>query len=504
MSHERDATDRADEPRIEVVGEDFTVGVARFFMETCTFCPRPTGVEEWEYHGPPERGRDVLDANDYVRGFVRRTREVGDTELVGAYSPRRPKGGSSGSWVTEAAFEKYADGIAADLSEIDGLDAAYLSLHGAMAVDGVPKPEAEVVRRVRDAVGDRPIYVTLDLHANVDHELSDAADAVFAVKRYPHYDAGLQGERAARVLHRQLRGGYEPTMATREPGVITPSVQQGTSESPAMEIMERARRWEARADDVFASVAFGFAYADVPNAGATVTVVTNDDPALAEEIADDVSAYVWRVRDEFADETLPETEEGVARALEAAADGRAPVVVADHADRTGNSTHVLAELLERDASDFLVASINDERAVERIADEADVGERITVEIGGYADEYAGDPVEITGEVEYLDSYRNYETVAVLRFGENNRVIVTPRLQQVTSPDVFDELGIDFEEVDVVALKSRVHFRRGFVETGVAGDVVKVDAPGLGPADLTKLDYENVPDDLYPIGERWQD
>ena len=496
-------------PGIEVVGEDFTIGVARFVMETCTFASRRTGIEEWEYQGPPIEGTEVLESNDYVQGFVKRTGEISGTELVGVYSPRRPKGGSSGSWVTEEAFDKYADGIAEGMAAVDGLDAVYLSLHGAMAVDGVPRPETETVRRVRRAVGEVPIYVTLDLHANIDHELSDVADGIFIVKRYPHYDSSYQGQRAARVVHRQLRGTYEPTMATRKPGIITPSVFQGTGDSPAMEIMERARRWEDRTEDVFVSVAFGFAYADVPNVGATVVVVTNDDQELADEIAEDMNDYIWRVREAFAGKSLPETEEGVARAIAAAEAGRTPVVLADHADRIGDSTHVLAALIEQGASRFAIATLNDPEALETIEAEADVGDRITVDVGGYAERYAGDPVEIDGEVEYLDGYSgrhaDFETIAVLRFGDDNRVIVTPELHQVTSPDIFDAIGIDFEnEIDIAAIKSRVHFQRGFVETGIAGDVIRVDAPGIGPADLTKLDYENVPADLYPIGDRWQD
>lgn len=492
--------------RIEVVGEEFTVGVARFMMETCTFSPRETGIEEWEHYGPPQRGAPVLDANDYVRGFRDRTREIAGTELVGAYSPRRSLGGSSGSWVTEAAFDKYSTNIAEDLGSIEGLDAVYLSLHGAMAARGVPKPETELVRRVREAVGDVPIYVTLDLHGNVDDELSEAADAVFIIKRYPHYDSRSQGERAARVLHRQLRGDYEPTMATREPGVITPSVFQATGDSPAMEIMERARRWEDREEGVFVSVAFGFAYADVPNAGATVMVVTDDDPELAETIADDVSDYIWRVRESFAGKTLPETEAGVSRAIEAAEAGRTPVVIADHADRMGHGTHVLRELIDQGASRFAVASITDADALAELATSAAVGDEVTVEVGSDWDEYAGDPVTVTGEVEYLDGYdggyRSYDTVAVIRFGDDNRLVVTPQLHQVTSPDVFDVLGIDFEnDVDILSIKSRVHFRRGFVENDLAGEVIEVDAPGRGPADLTKLDYENVPADLYPLSRR---
>jgi len=125
---------------------------------------------------------------------------------------------------------------------------------------------------------------TFDLHGNEDGEFLAVADGIFTVKRYPHYDARLQGERAARYLLRVIRGTYKPTTATRKPGVITPSVYQGTGVSPARDIMERARRWECRRPDAYVSVFFGFAYADVPDAGAMVSVMTNDDQALADEI----------------------------------------------------------------------------------------------------------------------------------------------------------------------------------------------------------------------------
>lgn len=483
---------------------EFTVGVARFATETTTFAPERTGIEAFEHEGPPLTGDDVLTSSPYTRGFAARTAEVADTELVGVASPRWPRGGSSGSWITQDAFETYTAGIAEGMADIDDLDGVYLSLHGAMAVDGVARPETEIVRRVRAAIDDQPIYVTLDLHANVDAELAEAADAVLAVKRYPHYDSYRQGERAARLLHKQLRDDFEPAVATHEPGVITPSVFQGTGESPAMEIMERARRLEAAVPDAYISVCFGFAYADVPTAGATVYAMTDGNPELAERMAEGISDYVWEQREPFANKSLPDTEEGVRQAIDAAAAGGTPVVLADHADRIGDSTHVLRELIEQDASNFVVATINDEAAIEEIAETAGEGERVTVSVGGHAERLAGDPVELDAEVEYLGSYdterSHYERVAVLRFGENNRVILTPELHQVTTPDILDELGTPYEDA-IVAIKSRVHFRRGFVEPGVAGEVVVVDAPGIGPADLTELEYQNVPNDLYPLSER---
>lgn len=40
--------------------------------------------------------------------------------------------------------------------------------------------------------------------------------------------------------------------------------------------------------------------------------------------------------------------------------------------------------------------------------------------------------------------------------------------------------------------------RGIRIFGFAKAICEVDAPGLGPADLTTLPYKNVPKDLYPF------
>lgn len=477
------------------------IAVATFSHETCTFCPQPTGVAEWEYYGPPMRGEEVLGQGEYIGGFVAAAHEYDGVELIGIYSPREAKGGSSGSWVTEEAFDKYTNGMAEDLKHAGHLDGVYLALHGAMAVTGVLKPEAEIVRRVRRAVGQIPIFVTLDLHANEDHELSDAANAVFIIKRYPHYDMAPQGERAARIMIRTIRGAYRPVMATRKPGIITPSVFQGTDMSPAMDIMERARKWEDRTKDAFVSVAFGFAYADVPDVGATVMVVTNNNQKLADQIADDMSGYIWRIREQFAGKKLPKTKEGVAKAIAAAKEGKKPVVIADHSDRTGNSTHILEELMRQGGKNFCITTLADEKAVNEIAAKAKVGDTVTVNVGGYADQYSGNPVKITGKVDFLGRYERFDKVVVLRFGDNNRVILTPLLHEATDTSIFPPLGINLAELDIIVLKSRVHFRRGYYENGLAGAIFEVDAPGLGPADLSTIPYKNIPKDLYPLVKR---
>ncbi len=475
------------------------IAVATFSHETCTFCPDPTGVAEWEFYGPPEKGDAVLRQGGYIRGFADAALEYGGVELQGILSPRDSKGGSSGSWVTLEAFDKYANGIAEDIRATGPYDGVFLALHGAMAVKEVARPEAEIVRRVRKVVGPSvPIMVTLDLHANEDRELMDASDGVFITKRYPHYDAALQGERAARVMMRVIRGTFKPTKATRKPGVLTPSVFQGTGTSPSMEIMERARVWEERTRDAYVSVAYGFAYADVTDIGATVMVVTNNNQALADRIAQDMSDFIWKKREEFAGKTLPKVTDGVAQAIAAARAGTVPVVVADHSDRTGNSSQILEEFIRQGAGKLCVATISDARAIAAIKGTASVGARVQVAVGGWGDAFAGRPVPIDGTLEFLGPYQSHDTVAVVGFGNGNRLILTPVLHQVTDPGILRGLNIPLDACDLIMIKSRVHFWRGFVEDGLAKAVVVIDAPGLGPADVSSIPYQRAPRDIYPI------
>ena len=67
----------------------------------------------------------------------------------------------------------------------------------ALAVRNVPRPEAEIAKRVREIVGpDVPIAGSFDLHGNEDEQFLEWANAAFVTKRYPHYDAFHQGSRS--------------------------------------------------------------------------------------------------------------------------------------------------------------------------------------------------------------------------------------------------------------------------------------------------------------------
>ncbi len=494
-------------PRAVAAQEDaYRVAVIRFSHETCTFCPGgDVTVEDWTRFRPPLEGDEVLEAGSYIRGFVDRAREYGDMEPVGITSPYAVFGGSSRSWSTRETFDHFMGLILADLREARPVDGVYLALHGAFAVRDVPRPEAEIARRVREVVGpDVPIAGTFDLHGNEDAEFLRWADGAFVTKRYPHYDAYLQGERAARYLRQVMRGEYRPTTATRKPPVITATVLQWTGASPSMDIMERARRWEAREPGAYVSVFYGYPWSDVPDVGATVEVMTNDDQALADEIADDMADFIWRVRERFAHGEFPGPEEAVRRAAEAVAQGATPVVLGDYSDRPGDATFILREVVEQGLSGVVFATIRDERALERLAEEgAEPGDAFDMAVGGFTGPSGGEPVRIRGTVRFVGPRFGYERVAAIEFGEGNLLILTPAYEQITSPGALRFGPVDPDDYDVFVVKSRVHFRRGFDETGYAPTILVVDAPGpfVGTTRLDALDYRNAPiEELYPFGE----
>ncbi len=485
-------------------GEEFRVAVAMFSHETCTFCPGgDVEVEDWLKVSPPLKGDDLLSAGGYVRGFTKMARDYGDMELVGLSSPVGVFGGSSRSWNTEETFNHFLDLMIQELEAAMPVDGVYLSLHGAMAVRDVPRPEAEIARRFREVVGpDVPITASFDLHGNEDGEFLKYADFAFTTKRYPHYDAALQGERAAKALHMTLVGDYSPTTATRRPGIITATVLQWTGASPSMDIMERARRWEARQEDAFVSVFYGYPWSDVPDVGATIHVMTNGDQELADRIADDMNEFFWRVREDFAVGSYPLPDEAARMVGRAVAEGAVPVAVGDHSDRPGDATHILRAFEAAGLERVLYGTITSPQALEELQEEgAAAGDAFDKEIGGFTPS-GGTPVRIQGTLIYFDEVLGYDRVAVVEFGDGNAVILTPTYTQVTDPGRFRFAPIELDDFDVFVVKSRVHFRRGFDETGFAKTIIVVEAPGpfVGTTYLDALPYEHVDlSVLYPFG-----
>ena len=88
------------------------------------------------------------------------------------------------------------------------------------------------------------------------------------------------------------------------------------------------------------------------------------------------------------------------------------------------------------------------------------------------------------------------------FGQDNVLVISPYLVQIMEPSTLAEIGLDPAAFQIIAIKSRVHFRRGFDDSGFAKTILLVEPtePFLGTMRLDALKYDNVAlQQFYPFG-----
>ena len=96
--------------------------------------------------------------------------------------------------------------------------------------------------------------------------------------------------------------------------------------------------------------------------------------------------------------------------------------------------------------------------------------------------------------------RHWVSVA---FGRGNVVLISEYLTQVMDPLDLTGAGLPIDRFKVFAIKSRVHFRRGFDDSGFAKTILLVEPeqPFLGTVRLDALPYPNVDiSKFYPYGD----
>src|SRR5262249_29200536 len=145
------------------------VAVGGILHETNTFNPAKTELADFEVglaegqgivHGP-QLIRDQEGGSTIVSGYIEGARQYG-LELY----PTVLAGPQTGGIVTAKAFNALTAELIERLKSAPKLDGVLLCLHGTMVAEGHPHADAEIVRRVREALGKTiPIVVTHDFHA---------------------------------------------------------------------------------------------------------------------------------------------------------------------------------------------------------------------------------------------------------------------------------------------------------------------------------------------------
>ncbi len=415
---------------------------------------------------------------------------------------------------TTAEAWAHLSGAVIEACDDGPFDGVLLALHGAMVTEDHDDAEGDLLRRLRDRLGDAvPIAITLDLHANVSDEMAALANIVLAYRTYPHIDQYEIASEAADLLEGAMAGRIQPR-STVVRGVVFEGCNHGqTQVGPMVALLDKAARHVAHDPGVLAvTVCAGFTFADIAFAGPTVTVVGDGEDARYRAVADDLMADIWATRKEI---TVPihEIADGIAAAKVGA--GGAPLVLADFTDNPGSggygdSVRLLAAMIEAGLDNAALGVVADPAAV-AACQAAGEGAEVTLSLGAKVDPaHYGPPLAVTGTVERLSDgayvcdgpmltgeARSMGPTAVLRVGGVRAVIATNN-QQVTDRQVFLSQGIDPAACAVVAVKSAHHFRAAFEP--LARDVMLVDSGGLATRDLTKFDFKKLRRPVWPLDD----
>ena len=99
--------------------------------------------------------------------------------------------------------------------------------------------------------------------------------------------------------------------------------------------------------------------------------------------------------------------------------------------------------------------------------------------------------------------RDYETIrdhilAHLRKNGDVDIVLTNQRNQVISPDVFTQVGIDPAAKGIVVVKSSQHFRAGF--DPIATETIYCDTPGTLNIDFATMPFERIPRPVWPLDD----
>lgn len=479
------------------------IAVGGFWHETNTFVPAPTTWDDFVRPGPRPpvvEGDALLTAfeglNLAVAVFMQQARAAGHTILPLAWGCAQPSGK-----VTDAAYERLAAKVLAPLAGLRP-DAVFLELHGAMVSERYADGEAEILRRVRAAVGpDVPILASLDLHANVSPEMVRLADFFSSYRTYPHVDWGAAGGRCAQWLDR-VAAWKHPARALRQAPFLVPVTAGCTFIEPARGLYARLEAIEAETG-VHLSLNMGFPPADVPDVGPSV-IAYGETQAAVDAAADRLFAALLAAEPDFAAHNPLPVAEAVSEAMRLARVATRPVVLADTQDNPGagapsSTTGLIAELLHQRAERAVVGILHDPAA----AAEAHVRG-----IGGALDRIGGgvpgpgqEPLAGPWRVVALSDGRFRGTSAMLHAPQTEMgptalvaregvsVLIASIRQQPLHREAFTHIGVDLDGCAIIGLKSSAHFRAAF--QALAEKVIVCLAPGENLEDPSSFAYRYI-------------
>jgi microcystin degradation protein MlrC len=483
------------------------IGIIALLQESNTFVAQPTRWAHFE--------QELLVTGDAVRERLAGTHhEVGgmlhaldgeQAEAVPIFAARAMPYGM----VEREAAEKLLQRMMTALEAAGPLDGLLVAPHGATVSEPWSDFDGHWLTEVRRVLGlDKPIVGTLDPHANLSPTMVAACNALIAYRTNPHLDQRARGIDAARLIVRTLRGQFQPTMAAAYLPMIINIERQHTAEEPCLSLYRLADQQLMDNRVRSNSILLGFPYADVAEMGTSVIVVTDNEPQLAQQLADELATYIWAHRKDFEGEFQSITD-----ALDKSANLNGPVCLLDMGDNVGGGSPgdgtLLAQAIhERKLPKSLVVLCDSESVAMAEA----IGEWGTglFRVGGKTDKRHGPPLACEATVQGLFDGQFEEPhprhggiqtfdqgrTAVVRTDTGLTFVLTSRRTPPYSLRQLTSVGLDPAEFHLIVAKGVNAPIAAYRE--VCRSFLRVNTPGCTAADLSEFHYEHRRRPLFPL------
>ena len=483
---------------------------AEISHETNTFSILPTTLSLYKarrYYRGEEIAQALSGTKTEMGAHLDAAKKYG-WELVQPIAAAATPGGK-----TPAKDWAHLSGAVLEACQEGPFDGVLLSLHGAMVTEDQDDAEGNLLRRLREKLGPEvPIAISLDIHANVSNAMARLAHIVIAYRTYPHIDQYERGMEAADLLQRAMNGEIRPRSLVWQGPVLEGLDYGRTQGGPMSRILTRAEQLRQKNPGLLAiTICAGFVWADIPDAGPSVTITAHGDPSRFKGVAEELMKDVWETRREI---TVPlySLKEAMTEAGKDTGEAR-PLILADFTDNPGSggygdSVRLLESMIRGDLKKAAFGCVPDPEAAQKCI-AAGVGKEVKIDLGAKIDPKTyGPSLMVKGTVEHVSDGKfiaqgpmskgvqlSMGPTAVLRCG-GVRVLVATHNIQVYDLQVFLSQKIDPRACSVVAVKSWHHFRAAFEP--ISRGVMLVDSGGLASRDLKRFTYHKIRRPIYPL------
>lgn len=476
-------------------------------QETNDFNPVPTTMRDFRSFGVYEgtqllaKLRGVGQTGGYLEAVEESGHGIETVPIIRAWS-------AAGGRLTTDARVFFEDKIRVGLETAGRLDGLALQLHGACAADGMDDVEGAQLVLCRSILGDDvPIVLSLDHHANVTGKMVALSTAIVGHRTQPH-DPLDTGKLAAKLLIRIARGEVTPATAWRKLRLLSHQEQYLTSRPPMKIWFDRAREMEADPRVLQISNFPMQPWLDVAEGGWATVVITDGEPELAEDLAEELAELAWSMRAEFQKKDAVPVDEAVLTAERAE---RGVVVLSDTGDTVfggaaGDSNVILEAMLRLGTRSTALIPMIAPPSVARLA-EAGEGAQVTLPLGGNATPFF-EPLEVTGTVRRVadgkveaNDHHQHEVdmgrTVVFEVGPATLLISELRGLAGNLPEIYRHFGIDPASYKIAVLKTASNFQ---YFAPLTSQLIRVDSPGPGQSDIVDLPWKRIPRPIYPLDE----